>query len=214
LKCIMSYLETNKMTLKPKQFMIAYTIIVRLCDEYDMAADLYIVYMHLLADYITQKVYPAIQAKVGDSRELLAEYVYQWEKFTVFTFSMKKLFEYLDRYYLKNGSERCQNLVETALNQFKDKVFKQRMSDLRWSILEEIKKDRESEITDKDLIKQAIMQFIYMGFEKKTILKKLDGSGEMIWVGEKNLLLYDQDFEAHLKTNTREYFQKKAEIWS
>jgi len=126
---------------------------------------------------------------------------------------MKKLFDYLDRYYLKNGSERCHNLVETALSHFKDNVFSHRLNDLRRSILEEIKKDRENEISDKELIKEAVMQFIYMGYEKKTILKKLDGSGELVWVGEKNLLKYDTEFETHLKANTTEYFKKKSEIW-
>jgi len=53
--------------------------------------------------------------KIGESRELLEEYVRQWKKYTIFTFSMKKMFDYLDRYYLKNGSERCQSLVDTAL---------------------------------------------------------------------------------------------------
>ena len=32
--------------------MIAYTIIVRLCDEYDKAADLYIEYQKILSGYI------------------------------------------------------------------------------------------------------------------------------------------------------------------
>jgi len=40
------------------------------------------------------------------------------------------------------------------------------------SILNEIMKDRENEIVDKDLIKESIWQFIYMAFEKKTIIKK------------------------------------------
>jgi hypothetical protein len=158
-------------------------------------------------------LYPSIQAKVGDSNQFLEEYIAQWKKFSIFTFSMKKLFDYLDRYYLKNGSERCQNLVETALNQFRENVFNHRLNDLRRAILEEIKKDRENEITDKDLIKEGVNQFIYMGYEKKTILKKLEGSGALVWVGEKNLLKYDNEFEAHLKSNTTEYFRKKSELW-
>ena len=66
------------------------------------------------------------------------------------------MFEYLDRYYLKNGAERAQNLTETALSKFKDLVFNDKISELRRSILEEIQKDRLNEIVDKDLIKNAI----------------------------------------------------------
>jgi len=136
--------------------MQTYTCIVRLCDEYDKAADLYIEYQSLLDNYITHKIYPNIQSKVGDSKEFLAEYVQQWKNYTIFTFSMKKMFEYLDRYYLKNGAEKCQNLTETSLNHFKEKIFKYRMVDLRRSIMQEIHKDRENEIVDKDLIKESI----------------------------------------------------------
>jgi hypothetical protein len=51
---------------------------------------------------------------------------------------MRKMFDYLDRFYLKNGSERCENLTQTALTIFKAKVFKSRSVDVRWAILQEI----------------------------------------------------------------------------
>jgi len=81
------------------------------------------------------------------------------------------------------------------------------------AILTEITKDRDNEIVDKDLIKEAIFQFIYMGFEKKTAIKKTN-SGDWSWVGEKNLIIYDQDFESHLATATLEYYRQKAEVWT
>ena len=103
---ILEYLSTQKYSYTPKMYMKAYTFIVRLCDEYDMASDLYRKYLNLFQLFIDKHVLPAIQNKAGDSREFLAEYIIQWKKFTIFTFSMKKLFDYLDRYYLKNGAER------------------------------------------------------------------------------------------------------------
>jgi len=60
LSCIMGYLETGKIKLKPAQYMQTYTCIVRLSDEYDKASDLYVIYQHILNEYITNKVYPAI----------------------------------------------------------------------------------------------------------------------------------------------------------
>ena len=51
--------------------------------------------------------------------------------------------------------------------------------------MQEIQKDREDEFVNKDLIKDAIWQFIYMGFEKKATIKKMEG-GEFTWLGEKN----------------------------
>jgi len=67
---------------------------------------------------------------------------------------MKKMFEYLDRYYLKNENKK--NLTEFSLQLWKDKIFMSRMTDLRVAILTEITKDRENEIVDKELIKEAV----------------------------------------------------------
>jgi hypothetical protein len=41
---IMSYLKTGKMDIKPGQYMQTYTSIIRMCDEQDKAADLYLEY--------------------------------------------------------------------------------------------------------------------------------------------------------------------------
>ena len=43
------------------------------------------------------------------------------------------------------------------------------------------------------------------------MLKKQDE--RLGWFGEKNLLLYDQDFESHLKTATKEFYEQKSEKW-
>ena len=106
---------------------------------------------------------------------------------------MKKMFDYLDRDFLKGPG--YWSLTETALNMFRKMIFQDRKIQLRRSILEEIYKDRENQIIDKDLLKAAIMQYIYMGFGKKTLIKKVDGSTDPIqWTGEKNLMLYDNEF--------------------
>jgi phosphomevalonate kinase len=61
---------------------------------------------------------------------------------------MKKMFDYLDRYYLKNGNERCHNLVDNALFQFKERIFDKKKVEFVNAILQEIHKDRENEIVD------------------------------------------------------------------
>jgi len=55
-------------------------------------------------------------------------------------------------------------------------------------------------MVDQNLIKSSINQFIYMGYEKKIIIKKIDN--DISWNGEKNLILYDKEFEAPLKEAT------------
>lgn len=62
---------------------------------------------------------------------------------------MKKLFDYLDRYYLKDGQNKKQ-LFMTALISFKDEVFTKQLNILRTSIINEIYKDRMDIIVNKD----------------------------------------------------------------
>lgn len=50
------------------------------------------------------------------------------------------------------------------------------------------------EITDHEQIKTGIMQFIIMGYEKRINVYKGD-NGSIEWKAEKNLAIYDKDFE-------------------
>jgi len=74
LTCILGYLDSGVIQIKPDQYMKTYTCIVRLCDEYDKASDIYRIYLDILLDYVV-KVSPKIMNKAGDSREFLKEYV-------------------------------------------------------------------------------------------------------------------------------------------
>ena len=102
------------MSMKPGQYMKCWTYIIRMCDEQDKAADLYVEYRKILDDYINQTIVKDLQNNVSDSRAFLEMYVKNWRTYTVFTFSMKKMFDYLDRYYLRNGNESCTSLTETS----------------------------------------------------------------------------------------------------
>jgi hypothetical protein len=48
-------------------------------------------------------VIPTIAKKQGQSKEFLEEYCKQWDQWTLLVLAMKKMFDYLDRYFLKNG---------------------------------------------------------------------------------------------------------------
>ena len=52
-----------------------------------------------------------------------------------------------------------------------------------------------------------------MGYTKKIGIQKLEG-GNYIWKGEKNLTVYDREFEKHLRDQTNEFYMKKAATWS
>lgn len=96
---------------------------------------------------------------------------------------------------------------------FKKAIFETRGTELKNALLEEIRKDRENEMTDLDLIRDGVQQYIYMGLESKLAIKKFEGQTSFTWIGEKNLQLYDNKFEKILLDNTKEFFAKKSKIW-
>lgn len=155
---------------------------------------------------------PALKRHINNSRAFVEEVNEQWKQFTMYVFSMKKMYDYLDRYYLKNGGQHVQSLTETALKIWKASIFDHQQIELRRSILEEIKKDRMGEMTDLEVIKTSIQQYIYMGYEKRINVIK-DPHGNFEWKAEKNLLIYDREFEKYLLNTTTEFFKERAHYW-
>lgn len=189
---IQKFLVTGVHNIKPKQYMEAYNCVVKLSDEHSLSEDLYQLYKKKV-DEMLANCDQFIQAKVGDSKEYLTEYIAQWRNYTLFIHSLNKIMQYLDRFHLKNQGD--QSLTETALNMFRDRIFKRKLAELRKCVLTEIKADREGEIVDFSLIKKSIDQFIYMGYVSKVIICKRGATSVHEWVGERNLMVYDRDFE-------------------
>ena len=102
---LLNFLETQQRLSNAKMFIASYTAILRLSDEQDKSAELYDIYQDRIRHFIKKVFEPKIQKKCNDSREFLEEYCNQWKKFTLFIFTLKKLFDYLDRYYLKNAGQ-------------------------------------------------------------------------------------------------------------
>ena len=153
----------------------------------------------------------ALQTKTGSSNSFLIEYVDQWRKFTIFTNTIRKVMQYLERFYLKSRGD--QSLTERALAMYRDKIFHKNLGRLRSAILVEIKKDREGEMVDHGLVKKAIMQFIYVGYEQKVNIAKVKESNEFDWIGERSLRVYDEEFEAPLKAATAVFFRENSLQW-
>ena len=66
---------------------------------------------------------------------------------------------------------------------------------LKTAILTQITKDRDGEQVDWDMLKNAIQAFVQMGFINADIIKLDD---DYVWKGDKNLLIYEQNFEKFL----------------
>jgi len=178
LEKVQDFLNTGELRMHPKLYMRAYTLIVRLSDEYDKSEDIYQIYEERLLKHILIRVIPLLQQSTGDSAQFLKQYNIQFKKFTFMVYTMNKIFYYLDKYFLKNALKM--SLSEKALDLYRSQVFDKYLDHLRRSIFEEIRKDREDEIVDKGELKSSILQFIYMGFNEKVVLKKIEDLADPI----------------------------------
>ena len=175
-----------------------------------MSEDLYEMYKKKISEMLAM-VEKALQTKTGSTNSFLIEYVDQWRKFTFFTNTIRIFFHYLEKCYMKNQGD--QSLTKTALTMYRDKIFQKHLGRLRSAILVEIKKDREGEMVDHGLVKKAIMQFIYVGYEQKVNIAKVKESNEFDWIGERSLRVYDEEFEAPLKAATAVFFRENSLQW-
>ena len=120
------------------------------------------------------------------------------------------MFNYLDRYYLKNTN--MQSLAQSALQFFKEKCFTVIQDQLRNAILNQITKDRDGELVDWDLLKSSITSFVTMGIINADIAKNDNDLGFQ-WKGDKNLNTYENMFEKPLLARSKDEYSMKSAGW-
>lgn len=107
----------------------------------------------------------------------------QWNNYLILSKWMSKLFNYLDRYYLKFTS--LDSTVQAAIKYFKEMIFQGIKEKLIGAILEEINKWRQNEDVNWDVIHLVIEAFISIGITKNAkITKGTAGEGSLKWDGE------------------------------
>ncbi|VVA29651.1 PREDICTED: cullin-1 [Prunus dulcis] len=102
-----------------------------------------------------------------------------------------RFFHYLDRFYIAERS--VPGLNEVGFNCFRDLVYREVNANVRVAIIGLINKEREGEQIDRALLKNVIDVFVEIG------------KGQME--------AYEEDFEAHMLIDTREYYSRKASSW-
>jgi cullin 1 len=145
--------------------------------------------------------------KIGDLKgePLLREYIRQLDNFTILARWLSKVFNYIDRYYLMFNQLDSTSLV--SLKTFRDVVFTDLRKKLLDALMDEIRRFREKEDVNWEVLHKTIETFINVGYKKDVSLKKV---GEVFqWTGEKNLQEYDEMFEKTFIEKTKEYYTIK-----
>ena len=190
-----------------QEFMQIYEIIVNQCDTEDNNEDLYQFFESECDNYINSYLVPNLRGKRGD--QMVAAFVKCWNNFAIFSKCCHRMFDYLDRYFLKNHNLAL--LGENSLKRFREKVHDAHRKDILAAVLDQIRRDRDGEDINLENLKTTLQAYVDMGLDKPKTQKIPSG---IVWQGDKNLFVYESEFEAPLLEMTQVDYERKANLWN
>lgn len=107
-----------------------------------------------MREYLTQRMLPKLLDKSGEM--LLQQIVTMWMNYrNVFVTFCAKLFSYLDRFYVQIASKRT--LREEGHFIFKETIFNVLKEQLRDTVLQKIREDRDGKAVNRSLLRNTIL---------------------------------------------------------
>lgn len=176
----------------PEEYINLYTTIYNMCTQkppHDFSQQLYERYREAFNAYIISDVLPALREKQGEY--MLKELVKRWDNHKIMVRWLSRFFNYLDRYYIQRHN--LAQLKDVGMLCFRDLVYSELKKNVKDAVLALVDKERDGEQVDRALVKNILGIFVEMGM----------GGMEA----------YEQDFEAHLLTNTAAFYSRKASVW-
>eukprot|EP00253_Pinus_taeda_P016499 PITA_16499 len=153
---------------------------------------LYDRYKDWLQECLVGVILPDLRNKDGEV--MLKQLVKRWENYKVIVHWLSKWFSYLDRYFVKMNY--LTPLRDAGFMCFRQHVYHEIKATARNAVLALIHSDREGErIADWSLLKNVLNFFVDIGMD--------DAGGG----------LYENDFEAQMLEDTRNYYSTKAALW-
>ncbi len=122
------------------------------CDQQDNGAKLHQLYVSTIESYIKKDALAYINSR--PKVEFLEAFVKVWENYTMFAKLLDKMFDYLNRYFLKNQS--MSSLGQTALKKFNELFYPKIKETLRELLMQNISKDRNGETVKRQVLKKVI----------------------------------------------------------
>ena len=156
---------------------------------HDFSQQLYERYREAFNAYIISDVLPALREKQGEY--MLKELVKRWDNHKIMVRWLSRFFNYLDRYYIQRHN--LAQLKDVGMLCFRDLVYSELKKNVKDAVLALVDKERDGEQVDRALVKNILGIFVEMGM----------GGMEA----------YEQEFEAHLLTNTAAFYSRKASVW-
>jgi len=182
------------------QFQKTYDTIFTMCiqrEPFNFSEPLYERHTESLKAYFKDSFVPKLEQSMNQHRvAFLKEWVLRWRCCKWAVEGMTRMFMYLDRFYVPN-SEDLLSTSEQGYTLFKDNIFQRFHEATRNRVLECIRRERENEEQDRDLLREAIDVFVNIGSK----LAKTD------------LALYREHFQQHLINETKEWYKGMSRRW-
>ncbi len=135
-----------------KEYVRVYGIVMNQCDQQDNGQKLHQLYLTTLESYIKKDALTYINSR--PKVEFLEAFVKVWEDYTMFAKLLDKMFDYLNRYFLRNQS--MSSLGQTALKKFNELFYPEIKKTLRELLMQHISKDRNGESVKREVLKKVI----------------------------------------------------------
>ena len=125
----------------------------------DNGQKLYKYFQDLIKVYINEKAVPQVKSQNGIS--VVKAYLKVWKDYAMFVKLLDRMFDYLNRYYLKNQSLKM--LGVTALEIFNNSFYKEVKDAFLTEVLLNFTKDRNGDQVEDKLMKDAVQCFVMQG---------------------------------------------------
>ena len=135
-------------------------------------------------------------------------YVQCQKNFLMFSALLCRMFEYLNKYYIK--LKNLAELGEKCMTLYKTLYFEGQKNEIREAVLLQITKDRKGQIVDKETLKMALKYYTIMGLQKPAPKKVPTG---FEWLGTRDIQMYKTEFEAYYLPHSKTHFEAQANEW-
>ena len=206
---ILEYVRSGKiLEISPSSYTDAHSLVYNLSVTNQLNAQLLAYHNSIIEDFI-KDCYEIIQKE--STEQLIDIFISLTKNINILIYWMQRIFEYLDRNYLKD--EKKPNLFQISMNLYKEHFFDKIQRNIYITLNKLIKEDRSGNMEPRPKIK-AILKVLYDMDLHSPIMKREKGS--IIWDNtavedESNEQIYqDKWFFDYFKDETIKFVQNKA----
>lgn len=189
----------------PGAYMIAYSAVHKLADETYESSELLLKYYHdIITDYLQTVL---LKIKITNDEQFIDDFLSENEKCNILIYWMKRIFTYLDKFYMKEREEK--SLSSLGLKLYKNIVFLPLKDKLFTSVNKLIKEDRDCNVVYRFKIKNTFQITEELDIANPQIIKEND---KILWTGKSNQENLKNWFDDYFMAETKEYAIKKGKI--